>query len=164
MDPKEDIAAKSTCTSCTFTEDLSNYWTAVMYFRSRNGTLKRVPQMANIGRPMIKGLKDSASDASTTTALAAHQEPAATPVISLRDPAPEVFVPTSTFQPAGMVRISILPTIEAMLHSQQMETGTTVQLVLRLILFAFLRFSWRLCGIPDSLIIRRSGLPMETSL
>jgi hypothetical protein len=49
MDPKADLPAKSTCTSCTFTEDFSNYWTAVMYFRSRNGTLKRVSQMANAG-------------------------------------------------------------------------------------------------------------------
>jgi hypothetical protein len=48
MNPKDDLSAKSTCTSCTFTEDNSNYWTAVMYFRSRNGTMKRVPQMANL--------------------------------------------------------------------------------------------------------------------
>jgi hypothetical protein len=49
MDPKTDLPGKSTCTSCTFTEDFSNYWTAVMYFRARNGTLKRVNQMANAG-------------------------------------------------------------------------------------------------------------------
>jgi hypothetical protein len=49
MDPKDNIPAKATCTSCTFTEDLSNYWTAVMYFRARNGTMKRVRQMANLG-------------------------------------------------------------------------------------------------------------------
>jgi hypothetical protein len=29
------------------TEDFSNYWTAVLYFRARNGTFKRVPTMAN---------------------------------------------------------------------------------------------------------------------
>ena len=27
----------------------SNYWTAVLYFRARNGTYKRVPQHANAG-------------------------------------------------------------------------------------------------------------------
>lgn len=27
--------------------DLSNYWTANLYFKARNGTYKRVPQMAN---------------------------------------------------------------------------------------------------------------------
>jgi hypothetical protein len=49
MDPKKDLSATSKCTSCTFVEDTSNYWTAVMYFRSRNGTMRRVPQMANLG-------------------------------------------------------------------------------------------------------------------
>jgi len=45
MDPAtHDLPAKSTCTSCTFSEDFSNYWTAVLFFRARNGSLKRVPQ------------------------------------------------------------------------------------------------------------------------
>jgi hypothetical protein len=47
MDPKNDIPSMATCTSCTFSEDFSNYWTAVMYFRARNGTFKRVPQFPN---------------------------------------------------------------------------------------------------------------------
>lgn len=45
--PRLDISTASTCTTCTFSEDFSNYWTAVLYFRARNGTYKRVPQMAN---------------------------------------------------------------------------------------------------------------------
>jgi hypothetical protein len=50
MDPVEhDLVERSTCTSCTFTEDFSNYWTAVLYFRARNGTYKRVPQLPNLG-------------------------------------------------------------------------------------------------------------------
>ncbi|KAK0634250.1 hypothetical protein B0T17DRAFT_586152 [Bombardia bombarda] len=50
MDPAtHDLVASSTCTSCTFTEDLSNYWTAVLYFRARNGTYKRVPQSVSEG-------------------------------------------------------------------------------------------------------------------
>ncbi|PVH83052.1 hypothetical protein DL98DRAFT_529582 [Cadophora sp. DSE1049] len=44
-----DLVADSTCTSCTFSEDFSNYWTAVLYFRARNGTFKRVPQLAEEG-------------------------------------------------------------------------------------------------------------------
>ncbi|KAI1351776.1 hypothetical protein F5Y01DRAFT_304492 [Xylaria sp. FL0043] len=44
-----DPVENSTCTSCTFSEDFSNYWTANLYFRARNGTLKRVPQMVNMG-------------------------------------------------------------------------------------------------------------------
>jgi len=47
MDPKVDVAEKATCTSCSFSEDLSNYWTAVMYFKARNGSYKRVPQYPN---------------------------------------------------------------------------------------------------------------------
>jgi len=50
MDPaSHDPVTKSSCTSCTFSEDFSNYWTATLYFKARNGTLKRVPQMANQG-------------------------------------------------------------------------------------------------------------------
>ena len=40
-----DLVAGSSCTSCTFSEDFSNYWTAVLYFRARNGTMRRVPQV-----------------------------------------------------------------------------------------------------------------------
>ncbi|RYP57314.1 hypothetical protein DL769_009559 [Monosporascus sp. CRB-8-3] len=50
MDPTtHDLPTLSTCTSCTFSEDFSNYWTAVLYFRARNGTFKRVPQFASEG-------------------------------------------------------------------------------------------------------------------
>ncbi|TPX11941.1 uncharacterized protein E0L32_007439 [Thyridium curvatum] len=50
MDPAaHDLVKNSTCTSCTFAEDFSNYWTAVLYFRARNGTYKRVPQFPNVG-------------------------------------------------------------------------------------------------------------------
>jgi len=50
MDPAtHNLPASSTCTSCTFSEDFSNYWTAVMYFRARNGTFKRVPQIQGEG-------------------------------------------------------------------------------------------------------------------
>ncbi|EFI26842.1 hypothetical protein CC1G_15244 [Coprinopsis cinerea okayama7 len=47
MDPSIDIAETATCTTCRFVEDKSNYWTAVLYFKARNGTFIRVPQMAN---------------------------------------------------------------------------------------------------------------------
>ncbi|KAH6843396.1 hypothetical protein B0I37DRAFT_346904 [Chaetomium sp. MPI-CAGE-AT-0009] len=50
MDPAtHDLVEKSTCTSCTFSEDFSNYWTAILYFRARNGTYKRVRQFPNVG-------------------------------------------------------------------------------------------------------------------
>jgi hypothetical protein len=43
MDPaKGDIAELSTCTTCRFKEDKSNYWTAVLYFKHRNGSFIRV--------------------------------------------------------------------------------------------------------------------------
>lgn len=47
--PAHDLPSASTCTSCTFSEDFSNYWTAVLYFRARNGTYKRVPQSVSEG-------------------------------------------------------------------------------------------------------------------
>lgn len=50
MDPEtHDLVRDSTCTSCTFSEDFSNYWTAVLYFRARNGTYRRVRQFPNVG-------------------------------------------------------------------------------------------------------------------
>ena len=52
MDPADgDLAAKATCTTCTFSEDFSNYWTAVMFFKHPNGTYKRVPIMQNTALP-----------------------------------------------------------------------------------------------------------------
>ncbi|KAL1860736.1 hypothetical protein VTK73DRAFT_7195 [Phialemonium thermophilum] len=39
-----DVSEKATCTTCEFAEDFSNYWTANLYFRARNGTFKRVTQ------------------------------------------------------------------------------------------------------------------------
>lgn len=45
MDLSNDLPALSTCTTCTFTEDFSNYWTAILYFRHGNGTFERVPQI-----------------------------------------------------------------------------------------------------------------------
>ncbi|KAK3321671.1 hypothetical protein B0H66DRAFT_618703 [Apodospora peruviana] len=49
MDPKSmDPSTTSTCTSCTYAEDFSNYWTASLYFRSpENGTFKLVGQRTN---------------------------------------------------------------------------------------------------------------------
>ncbi|KAL5449996.1 hypothetical protein PMIN05_001128 [Paraphaeosphaeria minitans] len=38
----------ATCTTCTFAEDFSNYWTATLYYRAKNGTFKRVAQSGNV--------------------------------------------------------------------------------------------------------------------
>ncbi|KAF2688758.1 hypothetical protein K458DRAFT_475426 [Lentithecium fluviatile CBS 122367] len=42
--PSTDISKVATCTTCGPADDLSNYWTANVYFKARNGTFKRVPQ------------------------------------------------------------------------------------------------------------------------
>jgi hypothetical protein len=47
MHPDNDLPGLSTCTTCRFVEDKSNYWTAVMYFKHPNGSYLRVPQMPN---------------------------------------------------------------------------------------------------------------------
>ncbi|OCL03098.1 hypothetical protein AOQ84DRAFT_400855 [Glonium stellatum] len=44
-----DPSKLSTCTSCTYADDFSNYWTASLYFKARNGSFKRVPQLTNLG-------------------------------------------------------------------------------------------------------------------
>ncbi len=46
-----DIGERGSCTTCTFTEDFSNYWTAVMFFRAENGSYKRVNIMENAALP-----------------------------------------------------------------------------------------------------------------
>ncbi|CAI6332953.1 unnamed protein product [Periconia digitata] len=51
-----DLPSLSTCTSCSFSEDFSNYWTAVLYFRARNGTFKRVSQSPNEGLAGTAGI------------------------------------------------------------------------------------------------------------
>jgi hypothetical protein len=45
--PSTDIAELATCTTCNYADDFSNYWTANLYFRARNGSFKRVPQVPN---------------------------------------------------------------------------------------------------------------------
>src|SRR5690242_14398627 len=42
MDQELDLPNLATCTTCRFKEDLSNYWTAVMYFKHTNGSFLRV--------------------------------------------------------------------------------------------------------------------------
>ncbi|CZR60572.1 uncharacterized protein PAC_10468 [Phialocephala subalpina] len=50
MGPKNNISTIATCTTCQFSEDFSNHWTAVMYFKVANGTYNhRVPQIGNAG-------------------------------------------------------------------------------------------------------------------
>jgi len=45
--PSTDISEIAGCTTCGPADDLSNYWTANLYFKARNGTYKRVPQVPN---------------------------------------------------------------------------------------------------------------------
>ena len=57
MDPKtHDLPSASSCTSCTCSEDFSNYWTAVLFVRARNGTFKRVPQFVSEGLHGVGGI------------------------------------------------------------------------------------------------------------
>ncbi|KAF6758264.1 hypothetical protein DFP72DRAFT_808158 [Ephemerocybe angulata] len=44
MNANNDLPTISTCTTCTYSEDFSNYWTAVLYFKHQNGSFQRVPQ------------------------------------------------------------------------------------------------------------------------
>lgn len=44
-----DLAGLSTCTSCSFAQDKSNYWTAAMYFQHQNGSYHKARQVGNGG-------------------------------------------------------------------------------------------------------------------
>jgi hypothetical protein len=47
MTMEGDVGAKAGCTTCVMAEDLSNYWTAVLYFKARNGSYHKVPVINN---------------------------------------------------------------------------------------------------------------------
>ncbi|RXW18114.1 hypothetical protein EST38_g7736 [Candolleomyces aberdarensis] len=53
MRPELDIKSAATCTTCRFKEDKSNYWTAVLYFKHRNGSFSRGFRMI-IGDPTLR--------------------------------------------------------------------------------------------------------------
>jgi hypothetical protein len=53
---EHDLPSLSNCTSCTFSEDFSNYWTAALYYRARNGTYRRVAQFPNEGLTQNGGI------------------------------------------------------------------------------------------------------------
>ncbi|KAI8957969.1 hypothetical protein F5Y11DRAFT_363210 [Daldinia sp. FL1419] len=52
-----DVGARATCTTCEMSEDFSNYWTAVLYFKHpTNGSYHRVPVTNNAAlAPGTKG-------------------------------------------------------------------------------------------------------------
>ncbi|KAI1328943.1 hypothetical protein F5Y16DRAFT_409483 [Xylariaceae sp. FL0255] len=51
-----DPSVVSNCTSCTYSQDFSNYWTPSLYYKARNGTYKRVPQVNNLGLGTVAGI------------------------------------------------------------------------------------------------------------
>lgn len=55
MDPTKPPPTQATCTTCTFADDFSNYWTAVLFFKARNGSYKRVPLKPNSGFEQAQG-------------------------------------------------------------------------------------------------------------
>jgi hypothetical protein len=48
-----DVGERGTCTTCQMSEDFSNYWTAVIYFKHPNGSYHRV-QPAPV-QPLLGG-------------------------------------------------------------------------------------------------------------
>jgi hypothetical protein len=46
---QHNLPGSSTCTSCSYTQDKSNYWTAAMYFQHQNGSFHRARQVGNGG-------------------------------------------------------------------------------------------------------------------
>lgn len=50
-----DVAPDASCSTCTFDQNRSNYWTQVLYFRARNGTFKKVAQISDEGYTAANG-------------------------------------------------------------------------------------------------------------
>lgn len=71
MDQNKDTSAESDCTTCQLLEDSSNYWTAVLCFRARNGTYKRVPIIPNAG---FEGAEGGMTVYYTQNGLAEYQQ------------------------------------------------------------------------------------------
>lgn len=100
MDPKADLPTESTCTSCQFEDDFSNYWTAVLYFKARNGSYMRVPQLGNNqfekanGGLTIYYMQDPIYESKQTSKVKAFQ-----PVFPL-----SLFFPPSLFSPPSSLR------------------------------------------------------------
>jgi hypothetical protein len=46
-----DVGERGACTTCTFSEDFSNYWTAVMFFKHKNGSYHKVDIVQNTALP-----------------------------------------------------------------------------------------------------------------
>lgn len=46
-----DVGERGSCTTCTFSEDFSNYWTAVMFYKAKNGSYHRVNIYQNTALP-----------------------------------------------------------------------------------------------------------------
>jgi len=97
MDPSVmDPAKASTCTSCTFSEDMSNYWTASMYFRSpENGSYRRVPQKANFNVVQDGGITVYYMPPFGGTAKVTAFKPVRDPFPTSEDYAPKLFFPAN---------------------------------------------------------------------
>ncbi|GAW19121.1 hypothetical protein ANO14919_086050 [Xylariales sp. No.14919] len=79
MDPEKDMPTEYTCTTCQFSEDFSDYRTAVLYFKARNGTYKRMSQIQNVGLDGVEGgmtvyyMQDGLYNFNQTSKVAAFQ-------------------------------------------------------------------------------------------
>lgn len=57
-----DVSKTASCTTCAFSKDLSNYWTANLYFKSpKNGTFKRVKQLGAAYVHIILNIQNTAN-------------------------------------------------------------------------------------------------------
>ncbi|KAF8853748.1 hypothetical protein BDZ45DRAFT_706841 [Acephala macrosclerotiorum] len=65
-DPANNISQIATCTTCTFSEDFSDYWTAVLYFHARNRTFKHEPRKGN-ATAIRQGFRMLTGDANART-------------------------------------------------------------------------------------------------
>jgi uncharacterized protein DUF1996 len=93
-----DPSMASTCTSCTFSEDFSNYWTASLYFRSpENGTYKMVKQQ--YGFTGVDGVKQPIGGGLTIYYMSPYGGNGKTVAFK------PVQVPSSNVEESGLTRV-----------------------------------------------------------
>lgn len=138
MDPARDLPVESTCTTCSFSEDFSNYWTAVLYFRARNGTFKRVPQTSQISGAQagitVYYMQDALYDTTQKSKVTSfkpvgHKDMTQLPLcygfissdLTILSGLPHVYRRCECTQQRGSPQI---PTADLHLHGELRDTGT----------------------------------------
>jgi len=149
--PTTDVSKLASCTSCSFTQDLSNYWTAAVYFRAQNGTYKRVPQMANDQIGKSNGgltIYYTAPGPNTTTAF----KPVCFFIVSLRNIVHMFLFPSTSmlifhFRGFGCFLVTTCAVSQLAWETKPRVASAAIQA--RILAATSIHLVWTLCEIPN---------------